>query len=126
MKIIFLDIDGVLLPIDSKDKIITEDKMLLLKELIQETNSKVVLSSTWRLNSNKDKDYENLVKTLNNYEIEIYDHTPVKQIKMDKKQIITKSGTKIINYIINPYSTRGAEISEWLENHEVKSFAILV
>ena len=47
MRIIFLDIDGVMLPIGSKDKNIPEDKIILLKELIMETDSKVVLSSTW-------------------------------------------------------------------------------
>ena len=129
MKIIFLDVDGVLLPIDSKDKNIPEDKIILLKELIDKTNAKIVLSSTWRLNANRenyeDKDYENLVKSLKNYEIEIYDYTPAKQIEMIKKEVITKSGMTIVNYVIDPYSTRGAEISEWLEKNEVSSFVIL-
>ena len=129
MRVIFLDVDGVMLPIGSKDKNIPEDKIILLKELINETNSKVVLSSTWRLNANRkyyeDEDYINLVKSLKEYGIEIYDHTPAKQIKTIKNKLITKSGMTIVNYVTDPYSTRGAEISEWLENNETSSFVIL-
>jgi hypothetical protein len=44
---------------------------------------------------------------------------------MIKKEVITKSGMTIVNYVIDPYSTRGAEISEWLEKNEVSSFVIL-
>ncbi|MBQ6547262.1 MAG: hypothetical protein IJL74_04630 [Bacilli bacterium] len=129
MKIIFLDIDGVMLPIGSKDKLIPEDKILLLKGLIEETDSKVVLSSTWRLNANRkfyeDEDYENLVKSLKKHEIEIYDHTPAKQIKTIKRQLVTKSGMTIVNYVTDPNSTRGAEISDWLKENETSSFVIL-
>ncbi len=129
MKIIFLDVDGVMLPIGSKNKLIPEDKIIALKELIEETNSKVVLSSTWRINANRehyeDEDYENLVKSLKKHGIEIYDHTPAKQIKMIKNEVITKSGRQIVNYVIDPSSTRGAEINEWLEKNDVSSFVIL-
>ena len=30
----------------------------------------------------------------------------------------------IYDYVTDPYSTRGAEISEWLENNETSSFVI--
>ena len=129
MKVIFLDVDGVLLPIGSKDKKIPEEKIILLKKLVEETNSRIVLSSTWRLNANRenyeDVDYENLVKILNKYGLEIYDRTPAKQIKTVKNKIITKNGMTIVNYVIDRYSTRGAEISEWLENKSTESFVIL-
>ena len=109
MKVIFLDIDGVLnnnehvsllsrvlgfnqckalynvigeLPFD-------EECCALMRELIRQTEAKVVLSSTWRLN---DKSNE-LIKEYAG--IEIYDKTPRK-----------------------PYEIRGVEIQEYLDTHK--------
>ena len=53
MKVIFLDIDGVLNSLDCKEKIegylfVEDKKIALLKELIDATGAKIVLSSTWR------------------------------------------------------------------------------
>lgn len=54
MKLIFLDIDGVLnsetttLQTKSGFDLVDIDKVLLLKQLIDETGAKVVLSSSWR------------------------------------------------------------------------------
>ena len=86
MNIIFLDIDGVL----NTDKtgayydnetIVEEDKLILLKRLVEETQSQIVLISTkkvyWRKN-NKDNqgDYGNyLDKTFAKYGLSIYDKT---------------------------------------------------
>jgi hypothetical protein len=44
---------------------------------------------------------------------------------MIKNEVITKSGRQIVNYVIDPNSTRGAEINEWLEKNDVSSFVIL-
>lgn len=59
MKIIFLDIDGVLnnqvdeersvIKIDHPDDFISERCVTLLNELIENTGAKVVVSSTWRI-----------------------------------------------------------------------------
>ena len=53
MKIIFLDIDGVLNCKYTKEEIfffpfVSPKKIELLKQLIERTGAKVVLSSTWR------------------------------------------------------------------------------
>lgn len=53
MKIIFLDIDGVLNNDHTKERFenlvfVSDDKILLLKELIDKTSAQIVLSSTWR------------------------------------------------------------------------------
>ncbi len=53
MKIIFLDIDGVLNNIRTRVTFenfvfVDDDKIVLLKDLVEKTNSKIVLSSSWR------------------------------------------------------------------------------
>ena len=53
MKVIFIDIDGVLNSMSCKAKFeglpfVEDEKILLLKEIIDYTGAKVVLSSTWR------------------------------------------------------------------------------
>jgi len=97
---IFLDIDGVL---NSRSFGIEEDKLKLLNELVVKTNSNVVISSSWRLESSlynilKDK-IENVVgKTTNLLSryttIEKYDKIRLKEIK---KYI---GNNNIVNYVI--------------------------
>lgn len=119
MKLIFLDIDGVLNHIGCKTRtkngyyFVEDEKVALLQGLIEETGAEVVLSSSWRrgyydLQSGKDnsdtQDYQQLVEKLREYGIEIVGHTPISSA----------------NY-------RGNEIAEWLEEYgdEVESFLIL-
>ena len=71
-KIIFLDVDGVLnswsyfkkLEDESKEDFITfgvdPNAVLLLNEIVEKTNAKIVVSSTWRLNH-----YQELLNLLN-------------------------------------------------------------
>ena len=51
MKVIFLDIDGVLN--NNSDREISNDKLKLLSELVSKTGADVVLSSSWRYGWNK-------------------------------------------------------------------------
>lgn len=126
MKVIFLDVDGVLNSEDDlmvyreKNGIIgcilydaVEDRPLkLLKELVDKSGAKIVLSSTWRYGHArmKDKDifggrlYKKIVDRLKDYDMEIYDVTPI------------LSGKK-----------RGDEIRDWLQNSkdEIEYFVIL-
>ena len=51
MKVIFLDIDGVLNT--NSDREISDDKLKLLSELVSKTGADVVLSSSWRYGWNK-------------------------------------------------------------------------
>ena len=53
MKVIFLDIDGVLNT--NSDREISNDKLKLLSELVSKTGADVVLSSSWRNWSNHPK-----------------------------------------------------------------------
>ena len=54
MKIIFLDVDGVLNCATTKERVrdllfVEDRKVQLLKELVDETGATIILSSTWRL-----------------------------------------------------------------------------
>lgn len=106
MKVIFLDIDGVL----NTPKLIREfgmdhiDDVLvaILARIVRETGAKIVLSSTWRIEE------ENRIlveRALARHELEIHDCTPV---------------------IKNPvWVERSEEIRGWLDGREVERFAIL-
>ena len=125
MKVIFLDVDGVL---NSEDDLMihmkkngikgcilyaeVEDRPLkLLKEIIEKTSAKIVVSSSWRIGCERNGRksifgrglYEKLEKRLKEYGMEIYDITPSLGI-----------GTQ-----------RGDEIREWLSKNETENFIIL-
>lgn len=121
MNIIFLDVDGVLNDFYSLRKrknrnifekpepLLDEDKIRLLKELVDKTNSKIVLSSSWRAFFYKDtldpknRYGEELRRLLHKYSLEIYSMTG-------------RSKTGI----------REDEINDWLNNHsDIESFVIL-
>ena len=90
IKFIFLDIDGVLnnisysnpdKKIDQQFDDIDDSKVLLLKQIVEATNAKIVLSSTWRsLDDKKDIDcfkmYLYLQNCLAKHNLFIYDKTP--------------------------------------------------
>lgn len=117
MKIIFLDIDGVLNYWGCKSLLhgilfVDDKKLKLLKQIVDATDAKIVLSSTWRFgsypetyNSIAEQDYNNLKEKLTEYGFTIFDCTP-----------LSKSGY------------RGIEIAEWLEVHkdyDIESFIVL-
>ena len=106
IKILFLDVDGVLNTIDSKGRLICKNgdlyelninnnRIKLLKKIIDDTNCKIVLTSTWRtkyIACNK------LEKKLKYKNIEIFDYTP----------------------ILGEKSMRGEEIKSWLYQYKQK------
>lgn len=125
MKIIFLDVDGVL---NSEDDLMiyreknninhcilyeeVEDRPLkLLKEIVDKTSAKIVVSSSWRIGcirSGRESVfgsglYTKLESRLKDWGMSIYDITPS-----------LSSGTK-----------RGDEIREWLSKNPTDNFIIL-
>lgn len=106
MKVIFLDIDGVLnsryydLKRDwNKQTNIDETRLPLLKEIVDKTGAKIVLSSTWRVHWNKepekcDVDVKYINKIFAKFGLEIYDKTPD----------------------IGDYAERHDEIKTWLDS----------
>lgn len=93
MKIIFLDVDGVLNTYYTEAKtsngatFVDDRKVHILKDIIDKTGAKIVLSSTWRIGwkhlelSMKDtwaaKDFIELRDKLREFEIDLYDKTPI-------------------------------------------------
>ena len=114
MKVIFLDIDGVLNSIafdrerTSEHGNIDETRLPLLKQILDETGALIVLSSSWRKHWDKESSLcDNLGVEINSifgiYDIAIYDKTPQLQS-----------------------NDRAEEIRWWLSQNEmVKSFVIL-
>jgi len=125
MKVIFLDVDGVL---NSEDDLMVyreknninhcilyaevEDRPLkLLKEIIDKTSAKIVVSSSWRIGCAKSGKesifgnglYNKLEQRLRDYDMEVYDITPC----------------------LDTGSQRGDEIKEWLSKNPTDNFIIL-
>ncbi|GMK37181.1 hypothetical protein PCCS19_02340 [Paenibacillus sp. CCS19] len=121
MKIIFLDIDGVLntdravklQKLFNHDRIIFDaEAMKNLKELIKETNAYIVISSTWRIHYGTDNRLwkELMSNFIENYiDDRIIDITPVLSEKLNT-------------------SIRWKEIETWLVDNrdkEIESFVII-
>ena len=90
MKLIFLDVDGVLNSTKWYDKLHKENKptissemelmpkaMKYIGKLVEKTGAKVVLSSTWRMSGKNSRHYINLTNQLRKYGVEIVGCTPV-------------------------------------------------
>lgn len=123
MNIIFLDIEGVLKYNDTYEKVyeeyintginnsyIDENKIKRLKEIVDETNYKIVLLSSWRKCPKLDEKrivhgtvkLMELLDMMKKYDLSVYD--------------ITK---------INPYGTLEEEIDRYLENNDVDNYLVI-
>ena len=123
MKIIFLDIDGVLNSFNDFDEMFLEfqltgvkrvvidiNKVLRLKEIIDKTGAKIVLISSWKKYLKRrgdtfitnNKNMQDIMDILNNNGIDIYDIAP---------STLT--------------SNREKEIRLWLKNKDVSNFIII-
>lgn len=88
MKILFLDIDGVLNSREydrkrnwNEQTDIDETRLPLVKEIIDKTGAKIVLISTWRSHWDKDEnlcdeDGNYITRLFSKYGLAIYDKTP--------------------------------------------------
>ena len=110
MKVLFLDVDGVLNKANTKEKTATgcsfvEDIFVRrLKNIVDQTGCEIVLSSDWRYDAHTEliPELDELEDKLSEYGLALYDFTPV----------------------INNH--RGQEIQSWLDAHtDVGSFVIL-
>ncbi len=120
MKVLFLDIDGVLnsyrydseRPTDDCNNI-DETRLPLLKQLVDMTGAHIVLSSSWRAHWQKDETLcdekgKELVSVLSRYGLRIFDKTHDRYDDPEKRD-------------------RGEEIQTWLDAHrgEVEAFVII-
>lgn len=122
MKVIFLDVDGVLNSLSCKEKIdgylfVEDEKIALLKELIDHTGAKVVLSSTWRYGW---------------YAMEHFEESrdsDLRDIHMFEKlrDKLLEYGIELLGYT-EDFGRRGEEISAWLKKwtgEPIEAYVIL-
>ena len=114
MKIIFLDIDYVVNCMSTKERapsgVIGVEQRLIayIKEIVDATGAKIVLSSTWRkdwaFNLLNSKDWDYLREEFAKQNLYFFDYTPIRSD-----------------------SHRGREIKEWLEStdYNVHSYVII-
>jgi len=132
MKVIFLDVDGVL---NSDASLMTDDALeealiLNLKQLVEQTNAKIILSSAWRMCPGP---LRTLMDWLDRADLHLSGMTP-NGVRVDwlKEQGYTPTRKYLDvfdDYNGNEYEVttdRGAEICKWLADHkDVESFVIL-
>lgn len=111
MKIIFLDIDGVLNSNDSEDLFhgfvgLDYSGIKLLKEIVNATGVEIVLVSTWKLGWHKDKSRNSM---LANY--------------LDTR--LAEEGLTIIDKTDGTMNLRGHGILDWLSEHPTDSWIVL-
>ena len=132
MKVIFLDIDGVLNSENSlmEDDSLEEDLILNLKEIIKNTKAEIILSSSWRVLFNS---LRRLMDRLGKVGLHISGLTPDgvswKWIENQNLKPSAKYRDTYTNWEgkkIDITTDRGAEIFKWLSDHkEVETFVIL-
>ncbi len=120
MKIIFLDIDGVLNRSDTTELVdgiftgIEHELLVNLRHIVEETDARLVLASSWRdfdgYDNNHSGLYHYLVNTLDKENMEIFSKTPDLCFS-------------------EMYDGRGKEILTWLRKyktkHQIEKFIII-
>lgn len=118
MKVIFLDIDGVLNFWSSQAKTptgmlgIVNEKVKLLKNIIDNTNARIVLTSSWRKFWDKGTDADEQTHPDGNYMMAKF----------------RRQGVHLLEKLDDKYNTMKREeaIHEWLNDHEyVTEYVIL-
>ena len=122
MNVIFLDIDYVLNGISTKEKIqgirgIDDDKVILLKQLVEQTNAIIVLTSSWR------NDWDNTLENIPPSawpENSRYNYGRYINMKLAKQGLTLADKTGDLHW-----TQRALEIIDWLSRHKVDNFVIL-
>lgn len=118
MKIVFLDIDGVIC-LDGQN--FDKRAIYFLNKLINETGSKVVISSTWRYLYSVEELSELFDE--NGFAGKIIDRTPIWN---EYKHLVgTRTSNELLSYWTNE---RGEEINLWLnwnKDKHIESFIII-
>ena len=133
MKVIFLDVDGVLNSTNSlhEDESLEDALVLRLKKIVNATGAKLILSSSWRELWTA---VRKLMDKLDKYDMHLSGMTG----HGVSLEFVAKKGftpTERYIYVYYNYETgmkekavydRGAEIAWWLDNHDgIESFVIL-
>lgn len=132
MNVIFLDVDGVLTYSDYDNEETADidiEKVKLLKEICDETNAKIVISSSWRgSGTHTPQIYYTLLNILASNGIDVLGNTShiKSEFEEDPPDLISLTALQDPSYLKIKYGTgRAAEIRQWLNEHEVDNFVIL-
>ena len=106
MKIIFLDIDGVLvtpaslynIPNKKLIDVFCRTRVCRLNKIVQETNAKIVLSSSWRIGNTLDVMDTYLIH--NGLQYTLYDKTPSFGQRSEEITHWIKNNQPIVSYVI--------------------------
>ena len=117
MKLIFLDVDGVLntnkttrrLACCQEIKFVDTRKVLRLREIVERTGAKIVLSSTWRFGAMPQAFY--------------LEREALRELVAEFKRLRCPLWFDITPYFAR--AKRWQEINGWLINHDVEDFIIL-
>lgn len=132
MKIIFLDVDGVITYKSYHNSItynIDIEKVKLLKQIVENTNAQIVLSSSWKQGCNKETGekygfYIALENALAECELSILDITDDFYLNvLNSDEVIDFSDLDTL--VIKHGTGRGAEIEKWINEHNVESYVVL-
>ena len=112
MKVIFLDVDGVLNSVDSEDHFhgfigLDYSGIKLLKEIVGATGTEIVLVSTWKLAWQKDN--KSRQDSLAAY--------------LDQR--LAEEGLVIMDKTGGSMAERGHGIVDWLSEHPTESWIVL-
>ena len=131
-KVIFLDVDGILNSSRTlyEDISLEDDLILNLKEIVNKTKAKIILSSSWRLSTEA---VAMLIDKLDKFGLAIsgmtYDGVDLDWLEkyefdVTKKYLDTKFDYDE-NRQIKITHDRGAEIFKWLHDHDDCAYVIL-
>ena len=117
IKVIFLDVDGVLntnktirsLACCREIKFVNARKVLRLRELVERTGAKIVLSSTWRFGALPNAFY--------------LEREALRELVAEFKRLRCPLWFDVTPYL--PRAKRWQEINAWLITHDIKDFIIL-
>lgn len=139
MKVVFLDIDGVMNSTDEMLELLKQDsknrfdislpspsKCMLLKQLVDETGAEIVLSSSWRRSLNA---IQNIIDTFRPYGLRLdgFTQEEVSTVKFKNTKFESINPRHVYEGYLDSFTDdRGAEIAYWLLKHpEVTDFVIL-
>ena len=111
MRVIFLDIDGVLNSVlydrerDREEGNIDRSRLPLLKRLVEETGAQVVLSSSWRKHWDRDAALRDgigseLERTFRDAGIALFDKTPVADSRAEEIALWLRAHPQVTRYVI--------------------------
>lgn len=133
MKVIFLDVDGVLTTSSYNNpdtNHIDPQRVWILSQIVNRTGAKIVLISTWKMGYDKDsgkkEDYYRVLENiLAQYGLEIFDITDDIPEKI-KGSLPQTFSLEDLDNVEGVHGTgRAAEVEKWIHNHSVEDFVIL-